>query len=161
VEREEDPDLKRESEKEKERFNSLSERMYGKVDGELDMDLHGNITFREPGVKYGEADKATGIDDAGTYILRDGKLVKGKAEIREQAPFSNWYCSNADPEDIRRHREMMDRMHYRGPKWEGIGVPKTAIEEENPIYKPREQEDHPSMNATEEEGYKEFEHVVR
>jgi hypothetical protein len=51
--------------------------MYGKVDGELDMDLHGNITFREPGVKYGEANKTSGIEDAGTYILRDGKLVKG------------------------------------------------------------------------------------
>jgi hypothetical protein len=135
--------------------------MYGKVDGELDMDLHGNITFREPGVKYGEANKAEGIEDAGTYILRDGKLVKGKAEIREQATFSNWYCSNADPEDIRRHRELMDRMHYRGPKWEGVGVPKTVIEEDNPIYKPREQEEHPSVNAADDEGHKEFEHVVR
>lgn len=55
----------------------------------------------------------------------------------------------------------MDRMHYRGPKWEGVGVPKTVIEEDNPIYKPREQEEHPSLNAADEEGHKEFEHVVR
>lgn len=158
-ERLEDPVLKKKAEEEKKRFDQLSERMYGKVDGELDMDLHGNITFRAPGVKYGEASK--GIDDAGTYILRDGKLVKGKAEIREQATFSNWYCSNADPEDIRRHRELMDRMHYRGPQWEGIGIPKTVIEEENPIYKPREQEEHPSISAPDEEGHKEFETVVR
>lgn len=87
--------------------------------------------------------------------------MKGQAEIREQAQYSNWYCSNADPEDIRRHRELMDRMHYRGPKWEGIGVPKTLMEEENPVYRPREQEEHPSMAATDEEGHKEFEHVVR
>jgi len=50
-EREEDPELKKMYEEEQERFNKLSERMYGKVDGELDMDLHGNITFRPPGVK--------------------------------------------------------------------------------------------------------------
>lgn len=51
VEREEDPELKKEFEEEQERFTKLSERMYGKVDGEIDMDLHGNITFRPPGVK--------------------------------------------------------------------------------------------------------------
>ena len=118
-EREEDPVLKKMYEEEQVRFGSLSERMHGKVDGELDMDLHGNITFRAPGVKAGSAEAKAGIDEAGTYILRDGKLVKGKAELREQASYSNWYCANADPEDIRKHREMMDRMHYRGPKWEG------------------------------------------
>jgi len=57
--------------------------MHGKIDGELDMDLHGNITFRPPGVKRGSAEAIKGIEDAGTYILRDGKLVKGKAEVRE------------------------------------------------------------------------------
>ena len=93
--------------------------------------------------------------------MRDGQLVKGKGEIREQASFSNWYCSNADPEDIRRHRELMDRMHYRGPKWEGVGVPKSIIEEENPVYRPREEELHPSITHPDEEGSKEFENVVR
>lgn len=165
VDREEDLELKAQSEAEKKKFDELSQRMYGQVDGELDMDLHGNITFRQPGTKHGDISKKeepkTGIDEAGTYILRGGKLVKGQAEIREQAQYSNWYCSNADPEDIRRHRELMDRMHYRGPKWEGIGVPKTLMEEENPVYRPREQEEHPSMAATDEEGHKEFEHVVR
>ena len=57
--------------------------MYGKVDGELDMDLHGNITFRQPGTSHGDnsstnkKDDKSGIEDAGTYILREGKLVKG------------------------------------------------------------------------------------
>jgi len=59
--------------------------------------------------------------------------------------YSNWYCANADPEDIQRHRELQDRMHYRGPKWEGIGVPKTAMEEQNPLYKKREEEPHPTV----------------
>jgi hypothetical protein len=162
VEREEDAGLKQMFEQERERLDKLSERMYGKVDGEIDMDLHGNITVKPVQTPEEKAkSKKEGIDEAGTYILRDGKLVKGKAEIREQATFSNWYCSNADPEDIRRHRELMDRMHYRGPKWEGIGIPKSVIEEENPVYAPREAEQHPSLQADAEEGKKEFEHVVR
>jgi hypothetical protein len=58
---------------------SLSERIGDKLDGEVDMDLHGNIEYRS-------AHKPKkGIDEAGVYILRDGKLVKGRAEIREQA----------------------------------------------------------------------------
>ena len=131
------------------------------------MDLHGNIQVKPVGAPHHDPAKQPqeppkdGIQDAGTYILRDGKLVKGKAEIREQASFSNWYCSNADPEDIRRHRELMDRMHYRGPKWEGIGIPKSIIEEENPVYAPREKEEHPSLKHADEEGSKEFEYVVR
>lgn len=52
-------------------------------------------------------------------------------------------------------------MHYRGPQWEGIGIPKSIIEEENPVYKHREAEDHPSINHAAEEGHKEFEEVVR
>lgn len=92
------------------------------------MDLHGNVRFRpadEPWVPQTPTqteDKKKdegGIQGPGTYVLRDGKLVPGQGETREQAQYSNWYCSNADPEDIRRHRELMDRMHYRGPKWEG------------------------------------------
>ena len=58
----------------------------------------------------------------------------------------------------------MDRMHYRGPKWEGIGVPKSIIEEENPLYRMVEGDDinvHPSISHPDEEGKKEFEHVVR
>ena len=52
-------------------------------------------------------------------------------------------------------------MHYRGPKWEGIGVPKLAMEEVNPVYRRREQEPHPTVANADEEGHKEFEHVVR
>jgi hypothetical protein len=56
---------------------------------------------------------------------------------------------------------MMDRMHYRGPKWEGIGVPKSIMEEEDPIYKNVEADIHPTINNIDEEGHKEFETVVR
>jgi hypothetical protein len=60
--------------------------------------------------KVDEEEKKEGLHQgSGTYVLRDGKLVKGEAEKREKATYSNWYCSNADPEDLRRHRELMDR----------------------------------------------------
>lgn len=160
-EREDDEELKAMYEKERKRVERLTEEMGDRIDGEINMDLHGNITFKEPESKKAQEPAKEGITEAGTYILRDGKLVRGKAELREQAQFSNWYCSNADPEDIRRHRELMDRMHYRGPQWDGIGVPKSVIEEENPVYKPRDPEEHPSIAAPEEEGEKAFEHVVR
>ena len=60
----------------------MGQRLKGKVDGEIDMDLHGNITFRPS--KGGEEVKE-GIQGSGTYVIRDGKLVPGKAETREQA----------------------------------------------------------------------------
>jgi hypothetical protein len=56
---------------------------------------------------------------------------------------------------------MMDRLNFRGPKWEGIGIPKSIIEEENPIYKPAPEGVHPSMDPNAVEGQKEFETVVR
>jgi len=102
-----------------------------------------------------------GMKRAGTYVMRDGKLVEGKGETRESVQHSNWYCSNADPEDMVRHRELMDRMHYRGPKWDGIGIPKTSMEEVNPVYRKREKEPDPYIHRKDEIGKKEFEQVVR
>lgn len=110
--------------------------------------MHGNIAKE-------------GIQGTGTYVLRNGKLVEGKGMQREQATYSNWYCSNADPEDIRRHRELMDRMNYRGPKWEGIGVPRSIIEEKDPVYRKVDADPHPSSMKDMKEGKKDFEYVVR
>jgi len=124
--------------------------------------MHGNVTFKEYKKDPSSSSNETeGIQGPGTYVLRNGKLVPGAGEIREQAQYSNWYCSNADPEDIRRHRELMDRMNYRGPKWEGIGVPKSILEEYDPTYRKVEADPHPMQAHPEKEGKKEFEYVVR
>uniref|UniRef100_A0A7S3HUF3 Uncharacterized protein n=1 Tax=Favella ehrenbergii TaxID=182087 RepID=A0A7S3HUF3_9SPIT len=156
VDREEDPELKAMFEKKTAQLANLGKDLAGKVDGEINIDLHGNLEVLE---KVEQPDG--GITEPGTYVLRNGKLVPGKGMVREPATFTNWYCSNADPEDIRRHRELMDRMHYRGPKWEGIGVPKSILEEENPVYRKVDPEAHPSSIAPEKEGKKGFEYVVR
>ena len=57
----------------------------------------------------------------------------------------------------------MDRMHYRGPKWEGVGIPKSVIEEKNPVYRKVEGDPHPSeiKDPNLKEGRKEWEQVVR
>mmetsp|Transcript_17608 Transcript_17608/g.16837 ORF Transcript_17608/g.16837 Transcript_17608/m.16837 type:complete len:100 (+) Transcript_17608:645-944(+) len=97
-------------EEERKKFENLEKDLEGKIDGEIFMDMQGNLSFK---------DTEGGLKESGTYVLRDGKLVRGEGEKREMAQYSNWYCSNADPEDIRRHRELMDRMSYKGPQWEG------------------------------------------
>ena len=147
-------ELKAKYEESEQGVRNLEKTLKGKVDGEISIDLHGNVELVE-------RNEEGGITEAGTYVLRNGKLVPGKGMVRDEATFSNWYCSNADPEDIRRHRELMDRMNYRGPKWEGQGIPKSVMEEENPVYRHREEEAHPSTYAQDKEGKKEFEYVVR
>ena len=125
------------------------------LDGEYTLDIEGNL--KEVNKKE---ESEEGLKETGTYVLRDGKLVKGKGEKREQATYSNWYCSNADPEDLMRHREMLDRMNYKGPKWEGIGVPRMSAEEVSPLYPDMEAEKHPSELGI-KQGKKEKEFVVR
>lgn len=42
------------------------------------------------------------IEGTGTYVLRDGKLVKGEAEKQVRVDYSNWHAGNVDPEDLKR-----------------------------------------------------------
>jgi hypothetical protein len=56
-------------EEEQRKFENLHKDLEGKVDGEINMDMHGNIT-----VKSAKQD---------TYVLRNGKLVPGEGEKRE------------------------------------------------------------------------------
>ena len=79
ADREEDAELRQAYEAEQEKLDGLSGRLAGKIDGEINLDLHGNLTFRD---KPGEKPKE-GIQSTGTYVLRDGKLVEGKGMVRE------------------------------------------------------------------------------
>lgn len=86
IEREDDPELKKMYIEEQKRFETMHEQLAGKIDGEIDMDMHGNVVFRKVGEeKPKEEETAGGIQGPGTYVLRDGKLVPGKGETREQA----------------------------------------------------------------------------
>lgn len=75
VEREEDPELKAMFNKEVQEVRDMSESLKSKVDGIIDMDLHGNMKVHST--------PKEGITEAGTYVLRDGKLVPGKGAVKE------------------------------------------------------------------------------
>lgn len=76
VEREEDLELKSLFEQEQSKLRNLDKTLEGKIDGEINVDVHGNVELVE---KVPEG----GITEAGTYVLRNGKLVPGKGMVRE------------------------------------------------------------------------------
>jgi hypothetical protein len=73
-----------------------------------------------------------------TFVFRDGKLVEGKAKRREVVVYSNWHSGNLNPDDLQRHKALLDRQHFSGPLWEGIGRPQSIIDDPNVLlYKPK------------------------
>ena len=40
---------------------------------------------------------------AGSYHMKNGKLVKGSAEPRMAALYSNWHGANSDPDDLEKY----------------------------------------------------------
>ena len=51
--------------------------------------------------------------------MKDGEAKEGKSEDLVNVNWSNWYGGNADPEDLQRHKALVDRQHFAGPVWEG------------------------------------------
>lgn len=47
--------------------------------------------------------------------MEDGKVKEGRSKPRSSTDLSNWFAGNVDPEDMVKHRELLDRQHYRGP----------------------------------------------
>jgi hypothetical protein len=65
--------------------------------------------------------------------------VEGKAKKREVVVYSNWHSGNLNPDDIKKHRALLDRQHFRGPLWEGIGRPQSIMDDPNALfYRPEE-----------------------
>ena len=148
-------ELKKDFEKNEEKLRKATRESVGEIN--MNFDNVPDFKFRD---KEGNLMSESTITESGTYVMRDGKLVKGKGKKREKA-ISNWHSSNADPEDIMRHRELMDRMSYKGPVWDGIGVPKTGMEEVNPTYRKVDKEEDPTQDDSVQKGKHEFETVVR
>ncbi len=48
-------------------------------------------------------------NNARHYTMKKGKLIQGKDQVREMSMYSNWNGANVDPEDLIRHRELLDR----------------------------------------------------
>ena len=84
------------------------------------------------------------------FIVKDGKVEEGKSEIKITPEYSNWYGANVDPQDLRRHKDLLDRQHYSGPFWEGRPKNPSILEEENPRYEKVDPEEHPDESLREE-----------
>ena len=66
-------------------------------------------------------DKDISVNQPGVtrFIVKDGEAKEGKSEDLVNVNWSNWYGGNADPEDLQRHKALVDRQHFAGPVWEG------------------------------------------
>jgi len=53
------------------------------------------------------------IDKSGIYKWVDGKLIESQHEPRFQTEHTNWDAGNADPEDLQKHKELLDRQYFR------------------------------------------------
>ena len=113
------------------------------IDSEI-KELPGNLSIREIShliqMKVLDADQQgiakkvtdTRLDEnnelsieTGVYHLKNGKLCRGESESRDFALYSNWNASNVDPDDLNKHKELLDRQHFRGPFWEGKEKPQS------------------------------------
>ena len=65
----------------------------------------------------------------GTFYLDKGKMYFGSADTREPVSYSNWYAGNVDPEQLERHKNLLDRQHFGGPTWENRPMPKSVLDE--------------------------------
>lgn len=63
------------------------------------------------------------IDKSGIYKWVDGKLIESQHEPRFQTEHTNWDAGNADPEDLQKHKELLDRQYFSGPVWESRSKP--------------------------------------
>lgn len=96
------------------------------------------------------APKIQNIPGVKNFIFKDGKIEEGKSEKKVSPDYSNWYAGNVDPQDLRRHKDLLDRQHYSGPFWEGRKRNPSILDEENPKYEKVDPEPHPSESLREE-----------
>ena len=89
---------------------------------EIDKGIDAKVSINATNIPEVKLKENNSEEETKTFVVRNGKVVEGKGERREEAEYENWCSSNADPEDIRRHRELLDRECFKGPKWEGITV---------------------------------------
>lgn len=101
---------------------------------------------------------------SGKFFMENGKIYFGSAEKREPVSYSNWYAGNVDPEQLNRHKELLDRQHFSGPFWENRPMPKSVLDETFEQYLTGIEHEAPEQHPS-ERGYKQddkaFESVKR
>ena len=89
-------------------------------------------------------------------------MVEGKAKKRTTTTYSNWHSGNANPDDMKRHRALLDRQHYSGPLWDGI-KPKSIMNDPTifmDIENHKNNKEEPLLKL-DKEGKHEWEEIVR
>jgi hypothetical protein len=67
--------------------------------------------------------------EQGQFYIENGKMYYGPSAKREPVSYSNWYAGNVDPEQMTRHKELLDRQHFSGPFWDKRPLPKSVMDE--------------------------------
>lgn len=83
--------------------------------------------------KKEEYSKALQSEGKHRFHIEGGKIKEGASNPREQVSYTNWYAGNVDPEELHRHKELLDRQHFRGPVWEGNPIPKSIVDDEEAL----------------------------
>ena len=155
-----------------ENWKAENEIIRQKMDGEIKLDNYGSLEFKfyQDDEEEKDIDESTGKGNKNflfileNFVFRDGKMIKGKAKKRKTTSYSNWHSGNIDPDDLRKHRELLDRQHFGGPFWDGI-KPRSVLDEV-PIFQkidPSQETIKPEKDKDGEKkwGKKDFEEIVR
>lgn len=95
------------------------------------------------------------------YHMKDGKLTEGAPASKFKPDYSNWYAGNVDPQDLKRHKELLDRQHFMGPFWEGRPRNPSILDEESPRYHKVDPEKPPPEEKRRQKESESFEYVKR
>lgn len=69
----------------------------------------------------------TSQNDSKQPIKEESQTI---GEDREKVAYSNWYAGNVDPEELHKHKELMDRQYFGGPVWDGIEKPVSIMNDQ-------------------------------
>lgn len=80
--------------------------------------------FQNPDFKkyFNDLEAAKNIEGS-----EDTDEINMDPESREKVAYSNWYAGNVDPEELHRHKELLDRQYFGGPIWDGVEKPKSIM----------------------------------
>lgn len=84
--------------------------------------------------------------EQGQFYIENGKMYYGASAKREPVSYSNWYAGNVDPEQMTRHKELLDRQHFSGPFWEKRPMPKSVMDETFQSYLTGTEEEKPEAH---------------
>lgn len=88
-------------------------------------------------------------------MWKDGNFVEGSGVKRRKVTYSNWTSAHASPDDLRKHRELLDRQHFSGPLWEGIEKKKIWEDQDNIVIDPKDLADNLQYKEENEKWFKE------